>query len=122
MIAFAKLACRNDRVGSNPEVSQGRGNVCFRGESGSGFRATGSPFLAISPIDEFLHNVGNADYADLGKSVNLSHLLLKASGFFRDHIAGMLRRCRFDQNDAALLISDWIMHDTTRDDVQITRF
>ncbi len=29
-----------DRVGSKPEVSQGRGNVRFRGYSGSRFRAT----------------------------------------------------------------------------------
>ncbi len=35
------------RVGSNPEVSDGRVNVGFRGQSGPRFRATGLP---VSPL------------------------------------------------------------------------
>ncbi len=36
----------NFRCGSNPEVSDGHENVCFRGLSGSRFRAAGGLFFA----------------------------------------------------------------------------
>ncbi len=39
-------AAENDRCGSTTEVSQGRGNVGFRGQSGPQFRATELPNLA----------------------------------------------------------------------------
>ena len=43
------------RVGSNPEVSDGRENVGFLGQSGSRFRATGGLFIAISRLSQ-IHN------------------------------------------------------------------
>ena len=36
------------RCGSQPEVSDSHENVCFRGQSGSRFRATGGLFIAMS--------------------------------------------------------------------------
>ncbi len=47
-IARHELVSLDFRYGSPSEVSQGRGNVCFRGQSGSRFQATGLPILAIT--------------------------------------------------------------------------